>query len=136
MIAAQGALCRELVMLGGLGVSQGGATTPRRIDGTARGRLSEAMCGFVGFIGEPGVLSADEMERLAARMADRLESRVPDDAGSWVSPAAGIALGHRRIAIIDLSAAGHQPMVSASGRSVIAYNGEVYNLAQFANCMH
>ena len=87
------------------------------------------MCGFVGFIGEPGVLGAEELERLAARMAARLESRGPDDAGTWVSPAAGIALGHRRLAIIDLSAAGHQPMISASGRSVIAYNGEVYNFA-------
>ena len=88
------------------------------------------MCGFVGFIGEPGGLGADEMERLVARMADRLESRGPDDAGTWVSPAAGIALGHRRLAIIDLSAAGRQPMVSANGRSVVAYNGEVYNFAE------
>ena len=88
------------------------------------------MCGFVGFIGEPGGLGADEMERLVARMADRLESRGPDDAGTWVSRSAGIALGHRRLAIIDLSAAGRQPMVSASGRSVIAYNGEVYNFAE------
>ena len=87
------------------------------------------MCGFVGFIGESGALDAETLERLAARMADRLESRGPDDAGTWVSPSAGIALGHRRLAIIDLTAAGHQPMVSASGRSVIAYNGEVYNFA-------
>ena len=88
------------------------------------------MCGFVGFIGEPGALDAEALERLAERMADRLESRGPDDAGTWVSPSAGIALGHRRLAIIDLSAAGRQPMVSASGRSVIAYNGEVYNFAE------
>ena len=87
------------------------------------------MCGFVGFIGAPGMLDADALERLAARMAARLESRGPDDAGTWVSPSAGIALGHRRLAIIDLSAAGHQPMISASGRSVVAYNGEVYNFA-------
>ena len=87
------------------------------------------MCGIVGFIGEPGALGAEAMERLAARMAARLESRGPDDAGTWVSPAAGIAIGHRRLAVIDLTAAGHQPMVSASGRSVLAYNGEVYNFA-------
>lgn len=60
-------------------------------------------------------------------MADRLESRGPDDAGCWVSAPAGIALGHRRLAVIDLSAAGSQPMQSASGRSVLAYNGEIYN---------
>lgn len=88
------------------------------------------MCGFVGFIGKPGALGGDEMQRLAARMADRLESRGPDDAGTWVSPSAGIAIGHRRLAVIDLSAAGRQPMVSASGHSVIAYNGEVYNFAE------
>ena len=88
------------------------------------------MCGFVGFIGPPGAHGADELERLAARMAERLESRGPDDCGTWVSPSAGIALGHRRLSIIDLSTAGRQPMVSASGRSVIAYNGEVYNFAE------
>ena len=88
------------------------------------------MCGFVGFVGAPGAMGAEAMERLAARMADRLESRGPDDADTWVSPAAGIALGHRRLAVIDLTAAGRQPMVSASGRSVIAYNGEVYNFAE------
>ena len=88
------------------------------------------MCGFVGFIGAPGAIDAETLERLASRMAARLESRGPDDAGTWVSPSAGIALGHRRLAIIDLSVAGRQPMVSASGRSVIAYNGEVYNFAE------
>ncbi len=87
------------------------------------------MCGFAGFIGKPGALDTEALERLAGRMAERLESRGPDDAGTWVSPAAGIAIGHRRLAVIDLTAAGHQPMVSASGRTVIAYNGEVYNFA-------
>ena len=93
------------------------------------------MCGIVGFVGEPGALGADALERLAARMAARLESRGPDDAGTWVSPSAGIALGQRRLAVIDLSAAGHQPMVSASGRSVIAYNGEVYNFAEIRRAL-
>ena len=88
------------------------------------------MCGFVGFVGKPAALGAVALERLATRMADRLESRGPDGAGTWVSASAGIALGHRRLAVIDRSVAGRQPMVSASGRSVIAYNGEVYNFAQ------
>jgi asparagine synthase (glutamine-hydrolysing) len=60
-------------------------------------------------------------------MADALGHRGPDDAGQWVDPSAGIALAHRRLAVLDLSQAGHQPMVSARGRYVLTYNGEIYN---------
>jgi len=60
-------------------------------------------------------------------MADVLIHRGPDDAGCWADPEAGIALAHRRLAVLDLSPAGHQPMLSASGRYVLAFNGEIYN---------
>jgi asparagine synthase (glutamine-hydrolysing) len=60
-------------------------------------------------------------------MADALTHRGPDDAGVWVDGEAGIGLGHRRLSILDLSPAGHQPMVSAGGRYVVAFNGEIYN---------
>lgn len=88
------------------------------------------MCGFAGFLGEPGALGVEALERVAADMAARLETRGPDDAGAWGSASAGVAFGHRRLAIVDLSATGRQPMASASGLSVIVYNGEVYNFRE------
>ena len=63
-------------------------------------------------------------------MSATLAHRGPDDEGVWMDPAAGIAMGHRRLSIVDLSPAGHQPMVSASGRYVIIFNGEIYNYSQ------
>ena len=63
-------------------------------------------------------------------MAALVESRGPDDSGEWTDPDAGMALGHRRLAIIDLSPGGRQPMVSAGGDLVIAYNGEIYNFRE------
>jgi len=82
------------------------------------------MCGLTGFLGAGG---GEGAAPIARRMADTLVHRGPDDAGVWTDAPAGIALAHRRLAILDLSAAGHQPMVSASGRYVIAFNGEIYN---------
>src|SRR5205085_4957858 len=55
--------------------------------------------------------------------------RGPDDRGCWTDPAAGIALGFRRLSIVDLSPHGHQPMPSDAGRYVLAFNGEIYNHA-------
>jgi asparagine synthase (glutamine-hydrolysing) len=82
------------------------------------------MCGIAGIFA-PG------LPRRAAsainQMTVALHHRGPDDFGIWEDAQAGIALGHRRLSIVDLSAAGHQPMPSASGRYVIAFNGEVYN---------
>jgi asparagine synthase (glutamine-hydrolysing) len=85
------------------------------------------MCGLAGYLERDTARSAEAMHRLASAMADRLAHRGPDDHGTWAEPESGIALGHRRLAILDLSPAGHQPMPSASGRFVIAFNGEVYN---------
>lgn len=63
-------------------------------------------------------------------MAKAISHRGPDDAGVWVDGSAGVALAHRRLSIVDLSAEGHQPMVSASGRYIIAFNGEIYNFSE------
>jgi asparagine synthase (glutamine-hydrolysing) len=84
------------------------------------------MCGLAGFL-DARPRPADALRREAAAMADTLAHRGPDDAGAWADAAAGVALGFRRLSIVDLSPDGHQPMRSASGRFVIAFNGEVYN---------
>jgi asparagine synthase (glutamine-hydrolysing) len=85
------------------------------------------MCGLTGWFRSTSVDARLEPLDTVRRMADRLTHRGPDDSGEWVDDAAGIALSFRRLSIIDLSPAGHQPMVSPSGRYVIAFNGEVYN---------
>ena len=85
------------------------------------------MCGIAGWIDPTGKTDRHGLESIAARMAGTLFHRGPDDHGVWADPEAGIALGHRRLSILDLSAAGHQPMQSATGRFVISYNGEIYN---------
>lgn len=85
------------------------------------------MCGLTGFLDLSVQTEGDELRSLAARMADTLKHRGPDDSGTWVDKNSGIALGYRRLAILDLTQEGHQPMHSACGRYVIAFNGEVYN---------
>ncbi|MGH6944065.1 MAG: asparagine synthase (glutamine-hydrolyzing), partial [Geminicoccaceae bacterium] len=85
------------------------------------------MCGLVGLLDARHRLNEAGLRQLAGRMADSLHHRGPDSSGVWADAEAGVALGHRRLAIIDLSRDGHQPMGSASGRFVITYNGEIYN---------
>lgn len=84
------------------------------------------MCGFAGVLLETG-RGKTEIEDLVLRMAQAIGHRGPDDSGAWVDAAAQVALSHRRLSVVDLSSAGHQPMASASGRYVIAFNGEIYN---------
>ncbi|HVX06238.1 MAG TPA: asparagine synthetase B, partial [Rhodanobacteraceae bacterium] len=85
------------------------------------------MCGIAGFWDVAHRLDAEGAVLALRRMTRAIRHRGPDDEGYFQEPAAGIALGHRRLSVIDLSPEGHQPMVSASGRYVIVYNGEVYN---------
>jgi asparagine synthase (glutamine-hydrolysing) len=85
------------------------------------------MCGLVGLVDFTTRFSALEQQAICRAMSDTLAHRGPDDHGVWSDPDAGVALGHRRLSILDLSALGHQPMTSASGRYVLTYNGELYN---------
>jgi asparagine synthase (glutamine-hydrolysing) len=87
------------------------------------------MCGVTGFLDFGRTMSAEVQARTCRRMADALAHRGPDDQGVWTDPASGVALGHRRLAILDLTQLGHQPMTSESGRYVVSYNGEIYNFA-------
>jgi asparagine synthase (glutamine-hydrolysing) len=88
------------------------------------------MCGLAGFLDRSGRMSADALESVTVRMNNAIRHRGPDDSGAWVDAESGIALGHRRLSIIDLSAEGHQPMHSESGRFVMVFNGEVYNFQE------
>jgi asparagine synthase (glutamine-hydrolysing) len=85
------------------------------------------MCGIAGFFDTRCRASSERATALARRMADAVAYRGPDEGDVWCDAGSGIALGHRRLSIIDLSSAGHQPMQSADGRYVISYNGEMYN---------
>jgi len=86
------------------------------------------MCGLAGFI-SPGLAGEGELRARAAAMAGELRHRGPDDSGVWVDPSAGVGLGFRRLAVQDLSPEGHQPMLSACGRYVVVFNGEIYNFS-------
>lgn len=85
------------------------------------------MCGFAGFLDLTA--ATPDREKVVRAMASTLVHRGPDDDGAWVDDEAGVALGFRRLAILDLSPQGHQPMASHDGRWVISFNGEIYNHA-------
>jgi asparagine synthase (glutamine-hydrolysing) len=87
------------------------------------------MCGFAGLLTAAGY-GADDLRAHAERMIGPITHRGPDDSGTWTDEQAGVALGFRRLAIIDLSPHGRQPMTSASGRFVMVFNGEVYNFRE------
>ncbi|CAM8408435.1 AsnB Asparagine synthase (glutamine-hydrolyzing) [Candidatus Methylopumilus universalis] len=82
------------------------------------------MCGIAGFFTKSPDQSLDSS---VLKMVNTLSRRGPDDLGTWVDATLGIAMGHRRLSIVDISSAGHQPMTSECGRYVIVFNGEIYN---------
>jgi len=85
------------------------------------------MCGIAGLIDFRASMRSEEIEKQVVNMRDALTYRGPDASGLWQDAAGGVGLGHRRLSIVDLSPMGHQPMVSASGRYVVVFNGEIYN---------
>ncbi len=87
------------------------------------------MCGIAGLWVRAGAMPTPALSAAAEAMAATLWRRGPDSAGGWSDPQAGIALAHRRLAVVDLSEAGAQPMHSMCGRYVLSFNGEIYNHA-------
>jgi asparagine synthase (glutamine-hydrolysing) len=87
------------------------------------------MCGIAGILTRED-LRPEELDGAVDRMSRCMTHRGPDDSGTWSDAESGIAFGFRRLSIIDTSGAGHQPMVSASGRFTIVFNGEVYNFVE------
>jgi asparagine synthase (glutamine-hydrolysing) len=90
------------------------------------------MCGIAGILAADG----QPIDVEALRRMDRcIAHRGPDDAGTWLRPGGGVALAHRRLAILDLSAAGHQPFLSNDGRVAVTYNGEIYNFRELRRAL-
>src|ERR1041385_2049639 len=85
------------------------------------------MCGFAGWFDSSRSSAHDHLRSVALKMNGALGDRGPDRSGDWVSADLSLAIGHRRLAILDLTPAGHQPMLTPDGRFVLSYNGEIYN---------
>src|SRR5476649_32369 len=88
------------------------------------------MCGIAGLLTFDSALSRQQLRDIAGAMNTSLQHRGPDDDGLWVDAEAPVALTHRRLSIVDLSPAGHQPMISSDNRFVITFNGEIYNFRE------
>ena len=93
------------------------------------------MCGIAGILLPQPDADRAALTRRATAMAETLRHRGPDGDGVWTDDAAGVALAHRRLSIIDLSPAGAQPMVSAAGHLVISFNGEIYNFRDLRDAL-
>jgi asparagine synthase (glutamine-hydrolysing) len=93
------------------------------------------MCGITGFLNIGRSIGSAEGKMILDKMASKIAHRGPDDSGFWMDTSAGIGLAHRRLSIVDTSAAGGQPMVSQSGRYVISFNGEIYNHISIRNLL-
>jgi asparagine synthase (glutamine-hydrolysing) len=85
------------------------------------------MCGFVGFIDSSNTGSSDALRQTVTAMSDQIRHRGPDDGGAWIDPQNHMALGFRRLAIIDITQAGNQPLYSSDDRFAMVFNGEIYN---------
>jgi asparagine synthase (glutamine-hydrolysing) len=85
------------------------------------------MCGIVGF---QSLRHFNVLKDTLPQATARLSHRGPDSSGAYFDPDAGVGLGHARLSIIDLSSAGHQPMISDDGDVIITYNGEIYNFIE------
>lgn len=85
------------------------------------------MCGITGVWIQSA--AKDDIKQQVTEAVARLRHRGPDDSGVWLN-GSGVALGHTRLSILDLSARGHQPMISDDGRFVVVFNGEIYNFAE------
>ncbi|WP_438444671.1 asparagine synthase (glutamine-hydrolyzing) [Gorillibacterium sp. sgz5001074] len=93
------------------------------------------MCGIVGFLNK-NYSHSDNLASVLRTMSASIAHRGPDSFGEWFSPEHGLALGHQRLAILDLSPEGHQPMHSHSNRYVIVFNGEIYNFQELRDELH
>jgi asparagine synthase (glutamine-hydrolysing) len=87
------------------------------------------MCGITGFVNAQHPQTEERLSQIIGQMTGSIFHRGPDDSGMWIDPNAGVVLGFRRLAILDLSPNGHQPMLSSNERYVIIFNGEIYNFS-------